>query len=41
MFYWEVAKNILSGYFFRNTNERMLPKIQTSMDTLQSDIDAK
>ena len=29
MFYWEVAKNILSGYFFRNTNERMLPKIQT------------
>ena len=31
MFYWEVAKNILSGYFFRNANGRALPKIQTSI----------
>ena len=31
MFYWEVAKNILSGYFFRNANGRVLRKIQTSI----------
>ena len=31
MFYWETAKNILSVYFFRNANGRVLPKIQTSI----------
>ena len=30
MFYWEVAKNILRGYFSRNANGRLLPKILTS-----------
>ena len=31
MFCWEVAKNIPSSYFFWITNERVLPKIQTSI----------
>ena len=31
MIYWEVAKNIPRGYFFRNANGRVLPKIQTSI----------
>ena len=31
MFYWEVTKNILSGYFYWNANGWVLLKIQTSI----------
>ena len=35
MFYYEVDKNILKGYFFLKANAQVLPKFQTSMDALE------